>query len=152
MGDLCLPGKRQALNAGGGASGAWTSLGSLGTGSSLAGDAVRHRLRLMTASEPLSAAEVTEKLKASESDVRALGVRRLALFGSVLHGDARPDSDVDMLVEFDPGEKTYTRFLGLCDLLEAVLGRRVELVTVEALSPFLGPRILAEAKDVLRAA
>jgi len=152
MGDLCLPGKRQALNAGGGASGVWTSLGSLGTGSSLAGDAVRHRLRLMTASEPLSAAEVTEKLKASESDVRALGVRRLALFGSVLHGDARPDSDVDLLVEFVPGEKTYTRFLGLCDLLEAVLGRRVELVTVEALSPFLGPRILAEAKDVLRAA
>ncbi len=52
---------------------------------------------------------------------------------------------------FSPGAKTYGRFFALSELLEARLGRRVELVTVEALSP-LGPRILAEAEDVLRAA
>jgi len=55
-------------------------------------------------------------------------------------------------VEFAPGAKTYDRFLRLADVLERALGRRVELVTIEALSPFLGPRILAEAQDVLRAA
>ncbi len=93
-----------------------------------------------------------ERIVASEPAIRALGVARLALFGSVARGEARPDSDVDLLVQFSPGAKTFDRFLALSELLEALLGRRVELVTTESLSPFLGPRILAEAQDVLRAA
>jgi uncharacterized protein len=101
---------------------------------------------------PLSRQQAIQRLVASEPEIRALGVQRLALFGSVARGQARLDSDVDLLVQFVPGEKTYSRFLALSELLEARLGRRVELVTVEALSPFLGPRILAEAEDVLRAA
>jgi len=119
---------------------------------SLAGDDATRRLPDMTPGDPLTPAQAIERLMASEGEIRALGVQRLALFGSVLRGEARPDSDVDLLVQFAPGKKTYERFLALCDLLEAVLGRRVELVTAEALSPFLGPRILAEARDVLRAA
>jgi hypothetical protein len=55
---------------------------------------------------------------------------------------------VDFLVEFEPGLKTYDNFLGLSYLLEEILGRSVELVTSEALSPYLGPRILLEAQDV----
>jgi len=102
---------------------------------------------------PVSSCEqTTERLSGCESEIRALGVARLALFGSVLRGEPRADSDVDVLVEFAPGAKSYDRFLKLSELLEAHLGRRVELVTTEALSPFIGPRILAEAQDVLRAA
>jgi uncharacterized protein len=104
------------------------------------------------AEAPLSREQAVQRLVASEPEIRALGVQRLALFGSVLRSQARIDSDVDLLVQFLPGEKTYERFLALSELLEARLGRRVELVTVEALSPFLGPHILAEAEDVLRAA
>ena len=100
----------------------------------------------------LTRKQAVERLRASESEIRALGVERLALFGSVLRGNARPDSDVDLLVQFSRGGKTFDRFLALCELLEARLGHHVELVTTEALSPFLGPRILAEAEDVLRAA
>jgi predicted nucleotidyltransferase len=100
----------------------------------------------------ISREQAADLLAASESEIRALGVARLALFGSVLRGDARPDSDVDLLVQFSPGAKTFARFLALSELLEDRLGRRVELVTPEALSPFIGPRILAEAQDVLRAA
>ncbi len=101
---------------------------------------------------PLSREKVIERLGAAEPEIRALGVQRLALFGSVARGQARLDSDVDLLAQFFAGAKTYSRFLALSELLELRLGRRVELVTVEALSPFLGPRILAEAEDVLRAA
>lgn len=101
---------------------------------------------------PLNRQQAIQRLLAAEAEIRALGVQRLALFGSVARSQARSDSDVDLLVQFIPGEKTYGRFLALSDLLEARLGRRVELVTVEALSPFLGPQILAEAEDVLRAA
>ena len=100
----------------------------------------------------LTRGQVQERLRGIEAEVLGLGVRRLALFGSVLRNEARPDSDVDLLVEFAPGQKSFDRFLALSDLLETLLGHRVELVTTEALSPFLGPHILAEAADVLRAA
>ncbi len=100
----------------------------------------------------LTRQQAVAMLTASEPEIRALGVVRLALFGSVLRNQARPDSDVDLLVQFAPGAKTYDHFLALSELLERRLGRPVELVTTEALSPFIGPRILAEAHDVLRAA
>ena len=93
-----------------------------------------------------------QRLLAAETEIRQFGVRRLALFGSVARGEARPDSDVDLLVEFAPGQKTFDRFMDLSDLLENLLEHPVELVTIEALSPFIGPHILAEAADVLRAA
>jgi hypothetical protein len=101
---------------------------------------------------PLTREQAVQSLVASEPEIRALGVQRLALFGSVARNEARSDSDVDILIQFSPGAKTYERFLALSDLLEARLGRTVELVTLEALSPFLGPHILAEAENVLRAA
>jgi uncharacterized protein len=102
--------------------------------------------------EALTRSDAIQRLRAAEGEIRSLGVRRLALFGSVLRNQARFDSDVDILVEFGPAQKSFDRFLALAELLEARLGRSVELVTTEALSPFLGPRILAEAEDVVRAA
>lgn len=100
----------------------------------------------------LTRAQAIERLRPLEPEIRALGVRRLALFGSVARDEAGPDSDVDVLVEFLPGRKSLDRFLALADLLEQVLEREVELVTTEALSPHIGPHILAEAADVLHAA
>lgn len=87
--------------------------------------------------------------KSPHSLVRSLAVLQ-TLFGSVARGEARPDSDVDVLVEFAPGQKNIDRFLTLAELLERVLQRPVELVTPEALSPYIGPHILAEATDVVR--
>ncbi len=95
---------------------------------------------------------VTERLRDAEAEIRALGVRRLALFGSFARGEAGADSDVDFLVEFEPGQKSFDRFLDLAELLARAVGRRVDLLTTESLSPYIGPHILAEAADVLRAA
>src|SRR3989442_9573268 len=95
----------------------------------------------------LTRKQAVERLRASEREIRALGVERLALFGSVLRGEARPDSDVDVLIQFSPGAKTFDHFLALFDLLEERLGHQVEIITTESLSPFIGPRILAEAQD-----
>jgi predicted nucleotidyltransferase len=71
-----------------------------------------------------------------ETEARALGVIRLALFGSVLRDQARPDSDVDFLVQFAPGQKTFSQFEALAELLEQALGHPVELVTPEACRRF----------------
>src|SRR2546426_1496626 len=78
-------------------------------------------------------------LRAVEPEIRQLGVRRLALFGSVARGEARPGSDVDFLVEFAPGQKNFDRFMVLSELLERVLGNPVELVTLEAFFPIHRP-------------
>ncbi|MHC4957832.1 MAG: nucleotidyltransferase family protein [Planctomycetota bacterium] len=95
---------------------------------------------------------VLSRLRGLESRIRGLGVRRLALFGSFVRESARPDSDVDLLVEFEPARKTFDSLLDLGDLLEDALGRRVEIVTTGSLSPHIGPHILDEAEDVIRAA
>jgi predicted nucleotidyltransferase len=100
----------------------------------------------------LTREDAIRRLSDVEPRIRSLGVRRLALFGSVVRNEAGPDSDVDLLVEFEPGQKTARRFFSLYDLMEEIFDCRVELVTTEALSPFIGPYILREAEDVVRAA
>ena len=100
----------------------------------------------------LTRADVETRLASTRAEILQLGVRRLALFGSVQRNEARVDSDVDVLVEFEPGQKTFDHLLALGDLLEDTLQHPVELVTAESLSPYLRPYILAEAQDVVRAA
>ena len=72
----------------------------------------------------LNRVEVGQRLAECEEEIRALGVNRLALFGSVLRGQTHARSDVDIVVEFAPASKTYDRFLVLSDLLERRLSRR----------------------------
>jgi len=69
-------------------------------------------------------------LKAHETELRALGVRRLSLFGSLARGDAGPDSDVDLAVMLDPEAKIgLFRYVALRDELSEMLGRDVDLVS-----------------------
>jgi len=78
-------------------------------------------------------------------------ISRLALFGSVLRTDFRPDSDVDVLVEFAPGHTPGFAFFGIQEELSELIGRRVELHTPGFLSPYFRDRVRAEAQ-VLHAA
>lgn len=73
-------------------------------------------------------------------------IRRLALFGSVLRDDFGPDSDVDVLVEFEPGHAPGLRFFALEQDLSRMLGRKVDLNTPGFLSPHFRGRVLAEAE------
>jgi len=73
------------------------------------------------------------------------GARNLRIFGSVARGEDRPDSDVDILVDLDP-ERGFGDYLALAEEIEALLGRRVDLVTERGLSPFLRPYVMADAR------
>jgi uncharacterized protein len=76
-------------------------------------------------------------------------IRRLALFGSVLRDDFRPDSDVDVLVEFEREHIPGLIGLGAIeDELGRIFGRRAEIVTAKALSPYLRTRVLADAEAI----
>ena len=80
--------------------------------------------------------------------LRGFGVRRLALFGSFVRGEQKPDSDVDLLIEFADCMKSFDNFMKIVFFLEDLLGRPVELVTAESLSPYIGPHILRELEYV----
>ena len=82
------------------------------------------------------------------SDLIGMGVQRLAVFGSFVREEVTPESDIDLLVEFEPGQKTFDNFMRLAFFLEDLLGRPVDLVTMESLSPYIGPHILREAQYV----
>jgi predicted nucleotidyltransferase len=90
--------------------------------------------------------DIFQRIREHEETIRSLGVRRIGLFGSFVRGEQRPDSDVDLLVDFEPLEKTFDHFMELSFFLEEALQRRVELVTPESLSPYLRPDILAEVE------
>lgn len=92
--------------------------------------------------------DLVERLREHRDRFRLAGVRRLGLFGSFVRDEQGPASDVDVLVEFEPGKKSFDAFMQLAFFLEDVLRRPVELVTTESLSPYLRPRILAEVEDV----
>lgn len=87
-------------------------------------------------------------MKAIEEFCRARGIRRLALFGSVLRDDFRPQSDVDMLVEFLPGTKLGLKFFGVQDNLGRMLGRTVDLYRAGGLSGDFRDRILSQAEVI----
>lgn len=77
-----------------------------------------------------------------------LGVQSIGLFGSFVRNEQTATSDVDILVEFFPASHTFDNFMDVSLLLEEVLGRRVELVTRQSLSPHLGPHIVREVEWV----
>ncbi len=77
---------------------------------------------------------------------RRRGIQTLAFFGSVLRDDFRPESDVDVLVEFLPGRTPGLEYFAIQDELSELLGRRVDLQTPGFLSPYIRDRVLAEAQ------
>jgi predicted nucleotidyltransferase len=74
-------------------------------------------------------------------------VRRLAFFGSILRDDFGPESDVDVLVEFEAGHVPGFAFFDLQEELSAILGRRVDLHTPGSLSRYFRDRVVREAQD-----
>ena len=79
-------------------------------------------------------------------------IRRLALFGSVLRDDFGPDSDVDVLVEFEPGATPGLAFFSIQSELSDMLARSVDLLTPGSLRPAYRDEILSTAEDVYVAA
>ena len=88
--------------------------------------------------------EVLQRLAAQRKKVTAFKVKSLAVFGSVARNEARADSDVDILVEFQ-GPATFDGYMKLKTFLEDVLNQRVDLLTHRGLRPELAPAIEREA-------
>ena len=86
----------------------------------------------------MNAAEALDTLRRSESALRARGVAHAALFGSTARGDNRPDSDIDVLVEFEPNAHvTVFDYVGVKDYIASLFAQPVDVIDWEALKPHL---------------
>jgi uncharacterized protein len=92
--------------------------------------------------------QIFAAIQQNRSRISALGVKKVGVFGSFVRGEQHANSDIDLLVEFDPTRKTFDSFIELSFFLEDVLQHRVEIVTTESLSPYIGPHILKEVEYV----
>jgi predicted nucleotidyltransferase len=94
-------------------------------------------------------ASLLQQLTDNGIAIRSFGVKDMRLFGSFAKDKyINETSDVDLLVDFEVGKKTWDNFIDLSFYLEDLLGRKVELVTTQSLSKYIGPHILREAQSV----
>jgi len=72
------------------------------------------------------------------------GVNRIGLFGSYVRNEQTRRSDIDILVDFFPEKENYDNYMALYDYLENLFKKKIEIVTLNGLSPYIGPQILEE--------
>jgi predicted nucleotidyltransferase len=92
--------------------------------------------------------ELLNALSENREMIKLFGVTSLGIFGSFSKGKINESSDVDLLVDFDPAKKSFDNFMDLSFFLEGIFGRKVEIVTTQSLSKFIGPHILNEVQNV----
>lgn len=80
-------------------------------------------------------------IEKQKQQFRALGVTRIGIFGSSARGEQNATSDVDIILDFDQTKKTYRNFIRTTYLLEGLLGRTVDALTPQGLSPYIKPYI-----------
>jgi len=88
-------------------------------------------------------------LKSNKNRLSKLGIREVGLFGSYARGEQSDKSDIDILIDFNPEMENYDNYMAAYDLFEALFrNEKVEIVTKNGLSPYIGPRILNEVMYV----
>ena len=92
---------------------------------------------------------IISRLIRNEKTIKQFGVIKVGLFGSFLTGQQHEQSDIDILVEFQKDMNSYDNFINLCFLMDDLFqGRKVEIVTKNSLSPYIGPKILQQVEYV----
>lgn len=93
--------------------------------------------------------ELIDKMGANADRIRSFGIERISVFGSFARNtQIKSTSDIDLILDFAPGKKSFDNIVDLGDFLENLLGRKVELLTRESLKSKTGKQILSTAKEI----
>ncbi|MBP9186297.1 MAG: nucleotidyltransferase domain-containing protein [Bacteroidia bacterium] len=91
--------------------------------------------------------DILKKLKSNKLKLSNLGIRKVGLFGSYSRDEQSSESDIDLLVDFEPERENFDNFMAVYDLFENLFkNERIEVVTINGLSPYIGPKILSEVQ------
>jgi uncharacterized protein len=92
---------------------------------------------------------ILSTLRVNKPDLYRLGIRQIGLFGSYVHDKQSDKSDIDILIDFEPDKENYDNFMAVYDLFEQLFeNEKVDIVTKNGLSPYIGPKILNEVEYV----
>lgn len=88
---------------------------------------------------------ILDKIKTHKQELSRFGISDIGVFGSCIRGDHTEHSDIDILIDFYPQEENFDNFMAVCDFLEELFkNERIDIVTKNGLSPYIGPSILKE--------
>ncbi len=92
---------------------------------------------------------ILNALKSKQSEISKYGIRAIGLFGSYVRDEQSENSDIDILLDFEPDKENFDNFMAVYDMIEKMFkNQRVEVVTKNGLSPYIGPKILNEVQYV----
>ena len=88
---------------------------------------------------------IISAIKTNKQTLNRLGIRKVGLFGSYSRDEQSVKSDIDILIDFIPEMENFDNYMAVCDIFEDLFkNEKVEIVTKNGLSPYIGPRILNE--------
>lgn len=93
--------------------------------------------------------KIISTLQSHKLDFLGFGVRNIGLFGSYLRNEQSDKSDIDLLIDFEPEKESFDNYMAVYDLVETIFnGERIEVVTKNGLSKYIGPKILNDVMYV----
>ncbi len=88
---------------------------------------------------------ILSEIKRQKRELQILGIVRIGLFGSYAREQQSAKSDIDILIEFEPEKENFDNYMSVYDILENLFKNdKIEIVTKNGLSPYIGPKILKE--------
>lgn len=88
-------------------------------------------------------------IKTYKPQLSKFGIKEIGLFGSYLRDEQSEESDIDILIDFEPDKENFDNYMAVYDLFEKLFrNEKIEIVTKNGLSPYIGPRILNEVMYV----
>ena len=93
----------------------------------------------------LTKKDILTAIKSRKSELTKLGVNGIGLFGSYVREEQSDKSDIDILLDFDPSKESFDNYMAVYDIVESLFkNKKIEIVTKNGLSPYIGPKILNE--------
>ena len=89
--------------------------------------------------------QILKMILNNQNNIRDFGVSKIGLFGSFVRNEQNEESDIDLIVQFEKGKKSYIKFINLSDYLEKLFNNKVDLLTEKGISPYMKSRIEKEA-------
>jgi len=92
---------------------------------------------------------ILKTLKSNKPKLSKFGIRAVGLFGSYIRNEQSKESDIDLLIDFEPEKENFDNYMAVYDLFEKIFkNEKIEIVTKNGLSPYIGPKILNEVQYV----